>query len=263
MRKIIIPVCATVALSLLWSCGSSKSAATVASLEGEWNIIEVNGSAVVPAPNQSFPFIAFDTHAGRVSGNSGCNRLSGTFDVNAKPGTLDLGKLVSTRMACPDMTLEQKVLGALAQVKQYRTLGDGTLALCGASSSKPMVVLQQKKRATHTLEPTDLNGTWSIVKINGQAIPSGLEKKPSMEFNVEDKRISATAGCNRINSAFVLNSRHGISFLQSISTQMACPDMRLEAELQSALSEVRSYRSEEGGIALCDAGGKTLLLLKK
>ena len=73
---------------------------------------------------------------GRVYGNSGCNRLMGVLDVAAKPGEIDLGQLGSTRMMCPDMTLERNVLSALSQVKKYRKLDDGTLALC-ASSKRP------------------------------------------------------------------------------------------------------------------------------
>lgn len=84
-----------------------KNAATVADISGEWNIIELNGAAVVPAPGQAFPFIGFDVAQGTVYGNSGCNRMTGRFDVNAKPGTIDLGALGSTRMMCPDMTVEK------------------------------------------------------------------------------------------------------------------------------------------------------------
>lgn len=47
--------------------------------------------------------------------------MMGSFDVNAKPGTIDLGAMASTRMACPDMTLEQNVLSALGQVKKYKS----------------------------------------------------------------------------------------------------------------------------------------------
>ena len=82
----------------------------------------------MPAPNQEFPFIGFDTKTGKVYGNSGCNRMMGSFDVNAKPGTIDLGALGSTRMACPDMTVEKNVLSALGQVKKYKVLGENNMA---------------------------------------------------------------------------------------------------------------------------------------
>ena len=47
----------------------------------------------------------------------------GSLDVNAKPGQIDLGALGSTRMMCPDMTVEKNVLAALGQVKKYKQLG--------------------------------------------------------------------------------------------------------------------------------------------
>ena len=109
MKKMFVSLCMASALMGLSSCGSTRNAATLSSISGEWNIIEVNGAAVVPAPGQEFPFIGFDTKAGKVYGNSGCNRMMGTFDVNAKPGTIDLGAMGSTRMMCPDMAVEQNV----------------------------------------------------------------------------------------------------------------------------------------------------------
>lgn len=159
-----------------------KNAATLSSLSGEWNIIEINGSAVVPAPNQEFPFIGFDTKTGKVYGNSGCNRLMGSFDVNAKPGQIDLGALGSTRMMCPDMTVEKNVLAALGQVKKYKQLGKENMALCG-SSNRPLIVLQ-KKEASSKL--SDLNGRWIISEAGGQAIPSGMEKQPAIEFDIAE-----------------------------------------------------------------------------
>lgn len=143
MKKVLVSLCMAGALVALSSCRSSKDAATLSSINGEWNIIEINGAAVVPAPNQEFPFIGFDTNTGKVFGNSGCNRMMGSFDVNAKPGTIDLGAMASTRMACPDMTLEQNVLSALGQVKKYKKLGKENIALCG-SSNRPIIVLQKK-----------------------------------------------------------------------------------------------------------------------
>lgn len=62
------------AVAVLSSCASTKNLTPVSDLGGEWNIIEINGTAVVPAPGQAFPYIGFETNTGRVYGNSGCNR---------------------------------------------------------------------------------------------------------------------------------------------------------------------------------------------
>ena len=104
MKKVLLSICMVSAVFAMSSCGSTKEAASLSSLNGEWNIIEVNGSAIVPAENQELPFIGFDTATGKVYGNSGCNRMMGSIDLNSKPGTIDMSRLGSTRMACPDMT---------------------------------------------------------------------------------------------------------------------------------------------------------------
>ena len=52
------------------------------------------------------PFIGFDVAQKRIYGNSGCNRMMGSFEADSlKPGTLKFGQIGSTRMMCPDMKL--------------------------------------------------------------------------------------------------------------------------------------------------------------
>lgn len=143
MKKVFVSLCMAAALVGLSSCRSSKGVLDLSSINGEWNIIEVNGTAVVPVPGQEFPFIGFDTSTGNVYGTGGCNRLMGTFDLQTKPGVIHLGPMGSTRMMCPDMRTEDNVLAALGQVKKYRKLSDENLALC-SSSGRVILVLQKK-----------------------------------------------------------------------------------------------------------------------
>ena len=49
MKKVFVSLCMASVLMGLSSCASTKNAATLSSISGEWNIIEVNGTAVVPA----------------------------------------------------------------------------------------------------------------------------------------------------------------------------------------------------------------------
>ncbi len=136
-------LCAAAVTAALASCASSRQAVTLNDLQGEWDIIELHGTVVVPAEGQAFPFLGFDA-TGRVYGNAGCNRITGAIDPKAKPGTIDLSRLGSTMMMCSDMTVERNVLTALGEVKQYRSLGNGQMALCG-NSKNPIVVLQKRK----------------------------------------------------------------------------------------------------------------------
>jgi heat shock protein HslJ len=143
MKKVLVSICTAGLFAVLSSCSSSKNAA-ISTLGGYWDIIEVESTAIVPAAGQQAPFIVFDATTGRVHGNTGCNQMSGTFNKDAKAGTLDLSALVSTRMACMDMTTETKILKALSTVKKFKKLSDSTMALCDAHG-KTVVVLKMKK----------------------------------------------------------------------------------------------------------------------
>lgn len=262
MKKVLVSFCMASALMGLSSCGGTKNVASVSALDGEWNIIEINGSAVVPVSGQEFPFIAFDATEGRVYGHAGCNRLMGSFDVKAKPGTLDLSSMGSTKMMCPDMTLEQNVLAALAKVKEYRPMEEGLLGLFGGSKV-PVVVLKHRV-ATAVL--ADLQGKWKIEMAGGDTIPAGLENTPFLEFDVTEKRMNGHAGCNLINGAFVTEEEvpASISFPQVAATMMACPDMEVEGRILKAMNEVKSFgKLANGGIGLYDADHNLVLVLVK
>lgn len=263
MKKIRVYWSVAAVVAIMSSCASTKNLAPVSDLSGEWNIIEINGTAVVPAAGQTFPFIGFETNTGRVYGNSGCNRLMGSFDTGGKPGQLELGQMGSTRMMCPDMTLEKNVLTALAQVKKFTKLGDGQIALCGKSLKRPVMILQQR---LSDVSAADLNGRWKIVQAGGEDIPDGMEKQPFLELNVNEKRVHGNAGCNTINGGFVTDESNtsAISFPNLISTMMACPDMEVEGRITKALGEVKTFaRLENGGFGFYNATGGLVLVLVK
>lgn len=263
MNKILVSLCMATALAGLSSCASSKHAASMTDINGEWNIIEINGSVVVPTPGQEFPYIGFNSQSGRVYGHSGCNRLMGSYDTNAKPGQLELQPMGTTRMMCPDMTVEQNILTALAQVKKVKKMEDGQIALCGKSTKRPILVLQRRiPKAT----VADLEGHWLIKKAMDLTIPEGMEKAPFIEFNTATKRLHGNAGCNLINGTYVTddNNTSAISFPQVISTMMACPDSNVESTVLKALNAVKSIgHLDDGNIGLYDESGSLVLMLSK
>lgn len=64
---------------------------------------------------KGLPMFEFNLSEKRFSGHAGCNQISGGFDL--KGDKITFGNLISTKMACPDMTVEQKVLQALNSKK--------------------------------------------------------------------------------------------------------------------------------------------------
>lgn len=262
MKKVMFSLCMAGALMAFSSCRSSKNVMPQASLAGEWNIVELNGTAVVPAPGQEFPFIGFNADNGNVYGSTSCNRIMGTVNLAGKPGEIDLSTLGATRMACPDMTLEQNILSALKQVNRYQRIDEKNVALC--VSKRPVVILQRKEEASVSLN--DLSGKWMVREVYGSAVADTLENQPFMEFDVAAKKMHGNAGCNVINGDIQAdeNNATAIAFPQVISTMMACPDMKVEANILKALNEVKSFgRLQNGGIGFYSKDNALLLVLEK
>lgn len=262
MKKLLLLLCMTTSITALTSCGSSKNALSLTQLSGEWNIIEIEGQSVVPAPGQTFPFIGFDTTNGKIHGNSGCNRLLGGFDVNAQPGTINLQGVGSTRMMCPDMKIEDGILKTLSQITRYKKIDKANIGLYG-SSKKPLLVLQ-KKEAENGLE--NLDGKWMIKEVEGQTIKESQETTPFITFDINNRRMNGNAGCNIINGALKIdkNNPKAIAFGQVISTMMACPDMDTESKILKALSKVSSHGAlAGGGRGLYDSENNLLVVLKR
>lgn len=91
-----------------------------AGLRGEWQIRSVFNTPL-PAGAGEKVSIAFDGQ--RVSGNAGCNRFFGSVTVGkGAPTALTFSELATTRMMCPDMETERRVLSALEGVKRFGRL---------------------------------------------------------------------------------------------------------------------------------------------
>jgi len=60
---------------------------------------------------KGLPIFEFNLNEMKVSGHAGCNQFFGNIII--KGNFISFGTLVSTKMACPDMTVEQKVFQTL------------------------------------------------------------------------------------------------------------------------------------------------------
>jgi heat shock protein HslJ len=81
---------------------------------------------------------------GKVSGNTGCNRFSGTAAIVGT--SLTFAPLATTRMACdpPLMKQESAILAALQSVKSFALVGSDRLNLLDAGG-QPVVRLVSAK----------------------------------------------------------------------------------------------------------------------
>lgn len=62
---------------------------------------------------KGLPMFEFNLREKRISGHAGCNQFFGGIEL--KGNLISFGNLAATKMACPDMTVEQKVFQTLSQ----------------------------------------------------------------------------------------------------------------------------------------------------
>lgn len=110
------------------SCsGGKKLSSMTDTLNAKWTLQSLTGQNDIAALfGKRIPFLNFDTNALRISGNSGCNNLTGSFSVLAG-NKINLGPLAATKMACPGNG-EPVFLSALGAVTHF-TIKNGMLKL--------------------------------------------------------------------------------------------------------------------------------------
>lgn len=119
-----------------------KAKFTVSQLNGEWDLIELDGSPVNTGEYKQF--IEFNMIQKTFSGNAACNRMSGSLQYEQNStDQIKFGKVMSTRMACPELEAEQKFLLALEKVTRFEAVDSATaqqVAFFAEDGSKLMVI---------------------------------------------------------------------------------------------------------------------------
>lgn len=138
MKKISI-IAAAIALC---SCSATKTTDVAVDLNGEWDIVKVDGTAVDTTKTEFRPTLGFDTAKDNVFGCAGCNSINGKAKVDATKQTISFSEIGTTLMLCAHMEYEQQILKALESVKGYKA-GKGCVELTNGSGK---AVLQLKKQ---------------------------------------------------------------------------------------------------------------------
>jgi copper homeostasis protein (lipoprotein) len=87
-----------------------------------WKLVRLGAAPVEVAERQREPSLVLASRERRVSGHGGCNRLSGSYEVDGE--TLRFSRMAGTMMACPaGMEQEQRFLHALQRAQTYRIRG--------------------------------------------------------------------------------------------------------------------------------------------
>lgn len=126
--KYLLPFIITI---VFFSCKSTSKTATENNTitEKYWKLIELYGNPViVDSTMQREPHIIFRNTENRFNGNTGCNSMSGTYEL-LDMDRIKLSKIITTKMACMNtMELERHFTTVLQEADNYNVTGD-TLVL--------------------------------------------------------------------------------------------------------------------------------------
>jgi heat shock protein HslJ len=120
--KWLIVSCLGLLAALVLTFGSPAQAACEL-VNTYWQAVEIDGSPVAAAPSQREPHLLFH-HQGRVTGSTGCNRFTGSYQQEGKG--LRFTPLAVTKMACPPPldALERSFLQAIAVIAAMQQSGN-------------------------------------------------------------------------------------------------------------------------------------------
>ena len=258
MNKIMVYTAVAALGALATACSTTQKATDVQALNGEWNIASVDGQKVNVTEDMNIPTIKFNTSDGTISGNLSCNRIVGSFDVKAQPGTLDLSGLGATKMLCPDMTVEDNILRAFAQVRGYELAPDSAMLLVDAN--KNTVVTLERFKAP------ELNGEYKVIAVGDTIIGATdeVETEPVvLTVNPAEGNFSCSTDCNTLMGRYAA-TESGISFSDIAMTRMACPQAPVQDALIKYLPEVRTAASlANGNIGLYNENGGLMIILDR
>ena len=102
-----------------------------------------------------------------------------------------------------------------------------------------------------------LTGKWIFVSYSEKDLGRIPESQlPILVFSDSSRKVSGSAGCNRINSSYEITGEH-FAFGPMMSTFKACPDMEVERFITRFLPRVVSHKMEDNRLYLYDEEDKS------
>jgi heat shock protein HslJ len=220
-----------------------------------WELTELNGRKVT----NSRAFIEFDVSASRLSGNAGCNRMFGGYELAGQ--RFKAKQVGTTRMACTGNGVaraETEFLEALKNSGRLRRSGD-TLTIRTAGEG---AVLRFRRAGRHERElvTSDLTGKrWVLRSIGGESV-NLRQDAPFLNFDASKGSAGGNSGCNSFGGDYEASGA-SIKFSNLFQTMRACEfedRMMVERGFMSALEAADRFRIE-GSMLQILKGAKVLL----
>jgi heat shock protein HslJ len=219
-----------------------------------------NGKQAVVSVMASTELTANFGADGKLSGNSGCNTYTSSYQLEGNKITI--GPAATTRMACEPAVMEQETqyLAALQSAATYRI--DGSKMEMRTADGALAATFQKAPSGSDALA----GSAWNVISYNNgkQAVVSVmLNTSITADFGV-DGMLTGNGGCNNYAATYQTDGAK-ISIGPVNSTRMACEQAVMDQETQylAALQSAATYRIDGSKMEMRTADGALAVSFQK
>lgn len=151
-------------------------------------------------------------------------------------------------------------VGQVHKNENFKKMKRTALWIAAISCIMTMISCGTGKKA---LTSADIDGQWTIVEAMGQAVTGNEGNVPSINFNVAEKSVSGTTGCNRFMGGFTLGENNEVSFSPLAATKMMCRDMKAEMLIFQATEAARTAKKDNEDLVFCSEDGNVVLKMTR
>ena len=160
-------------------------------IEGrQWKLVELYGSPV----KASNAYLEFDLDQKRMTGNAGCNRMFGGFEISGRQ--IAFSNIATTRLACSDMAAETALLVALRSIDRFRLSGN-TLEL---SKGRTVVIRFADEKASARASVLE-EKKWVLESIGSQPVTK-VGRGAFLVFDKAKASAGGNSGCNVFGGSY-------------------------------------------------------------
>ncbi len=110
-------------------------------LNGVWSVTAIGSESIDESMGME---MVIDIQEQKIHGNGGCNVFNGKITENTPDGSnITISDVRTTRMTCPNIALENRLINALQQAASVRSQGNNTIQLISADNT-PLITLARQ-----------------------------------------------------------------------------------------------------------------------
>lgn len=197
---------------------NNKNLAQETITQEKWTLVKLEGQNINQDENIQPIYFNLDSAENRVNGFAGCNTFMGEYKLE-EGNRIKFSKMATTRMACPDLNLNEGGVLKVFELADNYTINGDTLMLNVGRRAPLAVFVKSESQITEKY--------WKLKTLEGQEIEmaDNQEKEAHFILKTEGNKVQGFAGCNSFSGNYTLEKGNRISFSQMATTLRACPDV--------------------------------------